>query len=102
MLVRLSATATRRQIAASANATAARARMGFMERDVVSFLSLSPQGIEGDERSESGEGRSQFQLKRMYPLTSTLSPLAGRGGTGAVLVTTSLSRRRRAADPTSA
>jgi DNA-binding SARP family transcriptional activator/TolB-like protein/tetratricopeptide (TPR) repeat protein len=46
----------------------------------------SPLRGEVDARNASGEGRSESQLKLMYPLTPTLSPQAGRGSAGTALV----------------
>jgi HlyD family secretion protein len=56
-----------------------------MRRMCIGSFFTSPRRGEVDARSASGEGRSEYQLKHLEPLTPALSP-AGRGSAGAVLV----------------
>jgi macrolide transport system ATP-binding/permease protein len=49
-------------------------RDGLIESDVRTSSFPSPRRGEGGERSEPGEGRSESKLKRIEPLTPTLSP----------------------------
>src|SRR5215813_5347061 len=74
MLAKLSATATRSEIAASASTTAARALMAFIYPSLT-----SPRRGEVDARSASGEGSSDFQLKLIVPHPD---PLPARGERG--------------------